>query len=368
MNASELLTLSYPEASAAISRATHEFILDDLRRNTAFLTPDLAEGSSTYLQRGGKFLRPVLTMLSALAAAGPDLDLAAMTPACAAVECYHTATLVHDDVIDHDELRRGQATTHKLISEHCSFRHSALSPKAAAEFGTATAIIAGDIIFGYAARLFAGLLGFPNDVVMSVMRCFTEELNPGLFQGEQLDIELSLEPLANVPLPKIVEMMRLKTGLLLAFAAKIGAALGSATPVYECRLGKVLGDAAADAGIAFQIQDDILGMFGDEKKLGKPIGSDIREGKRTTLAVEAYAKGTPAARAELDRIIGNPECSLAEIDTVRAIIEDTGALDANRRRAEELSSRALAAVDTLELSPARELLRSWFIGLTHRDK
>ena len=114
MNAAELKALAYPEAAARIAADTYGFLATGVHAPEG-LTPDLGTGATAYLQRGGKALRPVLLVLAALAA-GYDGELEALLPAAAAVETYHTATLVHDDIIDQDELRRGAPTVHTLVS------------------------------------------------------------------------------------------------------------------------------------------------------------------------------------------------------------------------------------------------------------
>ncbi len=368
LTATQLLSGSYAESSAAIAHATQEFILDDLGRQCADLTPDLRDGVLAYFQRGGKSLRPVLLMLSALTAGGDEVNPDAILPACAAVECYHTATLVHDDVIDHDAMRRGQPTVHTLIASAASQRHPLLNADGAADFGKSTAIIAGDLILGYSTRLLANLPDLHPEIMLSIIRYQLSKLHPGLLQGEQLDVELSSAPLSTVTPEAIALMMRLKTGLLLEFAAYIGAAIGAKQTIEQCQMGEKLGLAAQNAGLAFQLQDDILGMYGDAAKLGKPIGSDIREGKRTLLVINAWQNADDAARNELERIIGNPDCTAADLDTVRTIVEATGSLNANRAEADRLAEDSAKTFQGLSDSRAAALLTAWNHLLTHRQK
>ena len=365
MDLAALKSVFYPDAAERIADATRAYLATTLGRAPEGLTPDLAEGSAAYLRRGGKALRPVLLVLSAIAA-GYEGDLRPLLPAAAAVETYHTATLVHDDIIDQDTLRRGAPTVHTLVAR----RHPELPAAAAAAHGVNTAIIAGDLLFGNSALFFASLdpACFPLQVILSILRRQAGVLNPGLLQGEQLDVELSFRPLPQVTLAEVEQMMRLKTGLLLAFAAECGAALGAATPIEDCTPSRILAEAASGAGIAFQIQDDILGLYGDERQLGKPIGSDLREGKRTLLVVEAWQKASPAARQLLETRLGNPDCDERDLAAVREVVEVTGALADNRQRAQRLIDETEQALAAIPDDNARRLLTAWADTLTRRNR
>ena len=229
--------------------------------------------------------------------------------------------------------------------------------------------MAGDILFGDSAQLFSLLAShYPCKVVNSILAFQSTELHPGLLLGEQLDMELEMMDLQDVT-PKMVEkMMRLKTGLLLGFAARVGAALGSRKPIEECPLAETLGKAAEKAGIAFQIQDDILGLFGDEAQLGKPIGSDLREGKPTLLMVKAWGKATVTERKRLKKILGNPNLVQEDVAFARSLVERTGALAACQRRANTLVRQAEKACQTVPGEVVRKLLLAWLNSLVKRKK
>ena len=362
-----LFSMDYPDLVAFVSKTTHQFIKGYLQLLEEDFTPDLREATDAYLLRGGKCLRPMLLMLSAMAAGERHFEKLFST-AMLAVECYHTATLVHDDIIDHDELRRGKPTVHTLVARRIASRYPRLDASKAGDYGMATAIVAGDILFGYSAQLF-GLLSanYPLGVVNSILLEQSCELHPGLLLGEQLDMELEMMDLQDVTPQMVEKMMRLKTGLLLGFAARVGAALGSRKPIDKCPLAETLGNAAEDAGVAFQIQDDILGLFGDEAQLGKPIGSDLREGKPTLLMVKAWAKATPAERRTLKKVLGNPKLTESDIAAVRAIVERTGALASCRRRANTLVKQAEKACQTVSDETVRKLLLCWLDTLVKRN-
>ena len=368
MDFANYLKLDYPDLVAFVSKVVRKGFEGFLQLEAEDFTPDLREATDAYLLRGGKCLRPMLLMLSAMAAGERHFEKLFST-AMLAVECYHTATLVHDDIIDHDELRRGKPTVHTLVARRIASRYPRLDASKAGDYGMATAIVAGDILFGYSAQLF-GLLSahYPLGVVNSILLEQSCELHPGLLLGEQLDMELEMMDLQDVTPQMVEKMMRLKTGLLLGFAARVGVALGSRKTIDKCPLAEMLGEAAEKAGIAFQIQDDILGLFGDEAQLGKPIGSDLREGKPTLLMVKAWEKATVAERKRLKKILGNPAINDKDIADARTIVERTGALASCRRRANTLVKQAEKPFQSIPDDLARNHLIAWLNTLVKRIK
>ena len=366
MMTKDLLSLPYPELSSQLAKMTREFIAKDLAKHGQALTPDLREGTGAYLLRGGKCLRPVLLLLSALAAGASEVE--SLLPAAAGVECYHTGTLVHDDIIDHDTLRRGQATVHALIANACPQRHPRLFRPQAEDFGVATAILAGDLLYANSSRLLAQVPGVSPEVLLSILRCQNGILIPELLQGEQLDVELETKRIEEVEMAEVLQMNRLKTGALLAFAAKVGVALGSQTPVEASPLAEKLGKAVEDAGVAFQLQDDYLGLFGDEQQLGKPIGSDLREGKITPLILYAWQNASTDAREKLVQIIGNKELTLENIAFVQQLVQQTGALAHIQEMAMSLTAAAQEAFRQIPVPEVSPLLLAWLNSLLKRSK
>ena len=362
-----LLELPYTELTAFVAEITRRSISEFLKIHANLYTADLREATEAYLVRNGKCLRPNLLLLSALASGTKRPEQ--LLPAMAAVECYHTATLIHDDIIDHDELRRGKPTVHALIAGQAAKRHPRLVSDKARDYGVATAIVAGDILFGYSASLLSMLTQhFPIGVVESILSYQSCILHPGLLLGEQLDMELEMLELSKVTAKSVEKMMRLKTGLLLGFAARTGVALGERKPIEDSSLAATLGMAAEDAGIAFQIEYDILGLFGEASQLGKPIGSDLREGKPTLLMVNAWSKGTTAERKRLKNILGNQMLTEKDIEDARAIVERTGALTTCRRRANVLIRQAKLACKAVPDELARQALLSWIDSLVKRSR
>ena len=364
MELSDIAELSYDEATGRIAEATYKWLGDELGRFVNGLSPDLGLATSAYLQRSGKALRPILLMLSAMATGVSEPS--AVVPACAAVEVYHNATLVHDDIIDQDDLRRGKPTVHALIRESRSGKLAGgASP---AHYALSTAILAGDMLFSFSSKIFTEMEGFPAEVLLSIAAEQSGNMNPGLLKGEQLDLELEHKPLSEVTTGEIEEMMALKTSLLLSFAARVGAALGSAQAIGRNPVGEKLAEGVTAAGLAFQLQDDILGIFGDEKLLGKPIGSDLREGKRTLLIIETWRHASAEQRIFLENNLGRQDMTDETVNALRRLIEESGALQAVRETAAAHIAVAEKSLECVENPAIRSLLAEFMARLTRRRK
>ena len=232
----------------------------------------LYEASRHIINAGGKRLRPFLTIKSCEAAGGKKKDAISFA---AALEILHNFTLIHDDVMDHDKLRRGKPTVH-------------------ATYGEPMAILAGDLLF---AKVYQSVLDYTpahlssDDVVLALQK-MTDAIII-LCEGQALDV--SFPKATDVSEDDYIFMIGAKTSALFKACAEAGAIAAGATSETI----NSLGNFAWDAGIAFQIVDDILGITADESKLGKPVGSDIMEGKKTIIMIHALKKANDTQRAEL---------------------------------------------------------------------
>ena len=176
-----------------------------------------------------------------------------------------------------------------------------------------------------------------------------------------MDVRLSYIPWEQVQEAEIIEMMRLKTGALLAFCAEAGAAIGSGLPITDPSQGSLaaLGRFATLCGLAFQLSDDLLGVFGDAQ-FGKPIGSDIREGKRTLLMHRTLNRLADADRSRMHAILGNAMATDAEIDHARRLIRQTNADQEVRETADAYVSEAIEILHAqLPDSHGRDCLEAW---------
>ena len=320
---------------------------------------ELEAAANAYFERGGKMIRPALCVLCAEALGGKDAAARALIPALAA-EYFHLFTLIHDDVIDHDDLRRGGASAHALARELCGLS----DPGERAEVGLAAAILAGDALVGRAFSLLAGAPGLSDACRTALVRKLAGDTLPKLASGEALDTKLSY-------LPGIPEEATLgyvyqnKTGVLFEFALYAGAC-AALEDVPDEALENKIRYAAAHIGEAFQLTDDYLGLCASEEATGKPALSDIREGKRTYFVRFAYTKATEEEKALLDRTLGAPAASAEDVSAVRDLLLTYGKDEYLARTAEALKS-ASVLLDPLPESDAKHHLFSLFKLMIRRD-
>ena len=268
---------------------------------------------------GGKRLRPILVLLAAQACAyrGSDHVLLA-----AVVEFIHTATLLHDDVVDESDLRRGRKTANSL-------------------WGNAASVLVGDFLYS---RSFQMMVEADD---MRVMRILADTTNR-IAEGEVLQ-------LLNVHNPDVDEAAYLrvierKTAVLFAAATQLGALLGGAPAAQE----NALAEYGLNLGFAFQIADDVLDYVSDAGTLGKNIGDDLAEGKATLPLIYAIERAAPAQAASLRRAIETG--GLDSLDNIVDAIRDTGAIARTQARAQGYADKAKAALAGMPASTARAAL------------
>ncbi|MBG6226157.1 geranylgeranyl diphosphate synthase type II [Arthrobacter sp. CAN_A2] len=288
---------------------------------------------------GGKRFRPRLVMSAYQMLGGRDLDNAAELGA--AFELLHTALIVHDDVIDRDFVRRGIPNVsgrYRSVAEAAG-----LSPDGARHVGLSAGVIAGDLALSNAYRLLDRVTAAP--VTRRRLGHILDEAVFASAAGEFLDVETSLS--ADVPpLEDIVQMARLKTSVY-SFEGPLqaGAVLAGADEEVVERLG----DFGRDAGIAYQIADDLLGVFGSETRTGKTNWGDLREGKRTALL--SYVSARPEWES-ISSLVGSPGMSASDADFVRRILVDSGARDYSADLAAQYASRARMHLDSAAVPDA----------------
>ncbi len=315
-------------------------MIDELIANDSFpdnLQPDcLRDAVIDYPQRGGKRLRPALLMWCCGLLGG---TLSHALPAAAAVEIYHNWTLVHDDIIDNDDIRRGYPTTHRKLADWATAQYNISEPRST-KFGTDFAILAGDVQQAWAADLMLRLSdsGVSYQLTNALSRRLHEIVNCQLISGEALDVEFSYHDKAE--LPEIEAMIKLKTGILLQFCAEAGAAIALDSVDFSHPQISALGQFAMHAGQAFQLRDDWLGIFGQPHEFGKPLCSDLAECKPTVLLTTALNMLPSAQRHKLETLCGLAEYSPSIIDQVRDLIKASGAEDAVRQQGDALATAA----------------------------
>ncbi len=270
---------------------------------------------------GGKRLRPMLVLLACGLYAD---DIRPALPAAAAVETFHNFTLLHDDIMDHAAVRRGK-------------------PSVYAKWGQNAAILSGDAMLICAYRLLAQ----SSEAQLPELLKVFNEMALQVCEGQQYDMDFESKP--KVSVVDYMHMIELKTSVLLAGSTVIGAMLGGA-PEEDLRK---LRRFATELGLAFQLQDDLLDSYGDER-LGKAIGGDILEGKKTYLMITAMSHADEPDREVLRSTAKNPKLTDAEkIAAVKAVYDR---YDIPRLTEQQISirfERALALLDTLTADPQR---------------
>ena len=308
--------------------------------STGSVGAELVDGL-TVAARGGKRMRATAIMASFAAHGGTDPEVAA--PVAAALELFQAAALVHDDVLDDASTRRGRPTTHITFAKEHANRGGTGTPE---RFGLAGAVLAGDLSLVAATRAIADApLG---DAQAVTMRLFTQMMEL-VTVGQYLDMRIATTPLAALAdqLEAIRSTMRAKTASYTAeFPLALGASAAgaSSTQIAEARA------AGLPAGIAFQLRDDLLGLVGDSSVTGKPVGEDIREGKRTVPLWHAWARADAADRSLLERTVGNGGASEADVAAAIAVIVASGAIAAVETEITSLTEEAQRRVNALEIS------------------
>lgn len=345
------------ERLAVCSKKVESYIMQN-RFTEAYKPEDLRQAILAYPMRSGKRLRPAVLMWCCGAADG---DIESAIPAAAAVELFHTWTLVHDDLIDNDNTRRGGPTVHKL-SEDFSRREFGYSDEESIEYGRDIAILAGDLQHSWSILCLTDLISNSKvnpGVALAIINELESRVVNTLIEGETLDVQFAKRPIEKITPDEILRMLWAKTGALYEFAARSGAMIGVGTANKQHPTVSALAGFAGQCGTAFQLQDDILGIVGDEKKLGKPIGSDLREGKKTLVMYYALESLGKDDTGFLLSVLGNRDASIDDVQKATRMIVETGAVEKTAELARSYVSKALKCLDTIPDSEYKSLLNAW---------
>ncbi len=285
------------------------------------------------LSAGGKRVRPQL-VLTACRMFGGEEEKA--LPAALGLEVFHNFTLLHDDVMDHAPVRRGRETVHVRWDEN-------------------TAILSGDQMLIEAYKLIAQV---PSDKVLSTLRWFSE-MATEICEGQQYDVDF--EQREDVRIEEYIEMIRLKTSVLLANALRTGAYLAGATDKEQ----QALYDHGIHLGLAFQIQDDLLDVYGDPKTFGKAIGGDICCNKKTYLLLTARDKANDAQRARMAEVMAMP-AGADKIALMTALYDEIGVRQVAEEAIAAHTREALQLLETMPQNEATESLRALANKLVNR--
>lgn len=306
----------------------------EVDREIARIVPRDKEPQAVYkliwdlLDRGGKRFRPVMCLLSCEAVGG---DSGKLLPIAASIEMFHSFTLVHDDIEDNSEMRRGKPCIHKL-------------------YGVPLAINAGDGLFSLVWEAML-LLEMPPRKVVGAQRILANAFRRVL-EGQGVEIEWSKENRWDIREEDYLRMVSGKTGALIGAACEVGAYLGGGSR----RQQKALREFGEVVGIAFQIQDDILNILGEEEKYGKEIGGDISEGKRTLMVVHALQKASPEDREKLLSTLSEKTKDEKKIHEAIGILKKYKAHEYARKKAEELIVKGKKELEKLPQTDAKQRL------------
>ena len=294
------------------------------------------------MEIGGKRIRPRLC-LTAYALFQDQFSEEILGPA-SALEVFHSFTLIHDDIMDKADVRRGVPTVYRKWDEN-------------------TAILSGDVMSIESYKLVAKA---PASVLPEVLGLFSKTAAE-VCEGQQYDMDF--ENMTEVPMEDYIRMIGLKTAVLIACSAKMGAIIGGATPQQSELLYKF----GYDLGLAFQVADDWLDTFGDPKVFGKAIGGDILNNKKTWLMIKALDKASQTEKDALYKAmempIGTDEQKAEKIAAVIGIYEALGIKEEAKQEIVNLHEQAMGYVAQLGLEDeAVELLRNYAVSLIGRNK
>jgi geranylgeranyl diphosphate synthase, type I len=326
-------------------RARVELALDSFLRRQRGVLADIdpaldavAEAVEAFVLGGGKRLRPAFAYWGFRGAGGPDSDQ--IVAAVSALEFVQASALIHDDVMDASDTRRGEPSVHRRFAkEHASQGWYGDS----GAFGAASAILLGDLCLCWSDELLrcSGV----DAVALLRARAVFDLMRTQLIGGQYLDVHAQVT--ADTSRHRAGTVARYKSAkYTVEHPLLLGAALAGATSHVQAAYSAY----GLPLGEAFQLRDDVLGVFGDPTLTGKPAGDDLREGKRTFLVAEAFSSADAATTHRLNAGLGDPRLDEAGVDALRQIIVDTGALKRTEDRIEQLTDAALRALSGVALA------------------
>ncbi len=302
------------ERRAALVTATIEKLLPVMHPR------GLYEASRHLVDSGGKRLRPSMLLLAAEAAGGEALALA---PAAVSIELVHNFTLIHDDIMDNADVRRGRPTVHKI-------------------WGQSGAILAGDTLYSKAFQVL-GMTAASPERILGAMNMLSRTCT-AICEGQWLDMEF--ESKDRVTENEYMEMIEKKTGVLYGASAGMGGLLAGASP----EVVRALDEFGRLTGMGFQLQDDVIDLLTPEEVSGKRQGGDLIEGKKTLIMIHAFTNDVVVP------VFSKKDASAEEIFRSISILEGSGSIEYARSRAEEMVAQGKRALDVLPPSSARETL------------
>ena len=313
-------------------------------------------GAVSDLLSGGKRLRPAFCYWGWRGAGGANSPEA--LTAAASLEFLQACALIHDDVMDGSDTRRGLPSAHRRFASLHRGSEWLGSPES---FGVGAAILVGDLCLSWADEMLMDC-GLPYDAIRRGKAIY-DEMRTELMAGQYLD--LLEQAHGGGSRERSMLVVRYKSAkYTIERPLHLGAALAGAPQTYL----EGLSAYGLPLGEAFQLRDDILGVFGDPKETGKPAGDDLREGKRTVLIATATEHATPEQSDQLRRGLGDPGLDLDGVARIREVIVETGALQTTESLIEQLLERSLEALNAMNIdAAAREVLTGLAFAATRRS-
>ncbi|MFF0484869.1 polyprenyl synthetase family protein [Streptomyces sp. NPDC004435] len=341
MNTTPPRAASGPDLGAA-RQQVDSVLVDFLARKTVVaaaqrLPTETIEALADFIMAGGKRLRPTLCAAGWHAAAGQQPPPKGVLQVAASLEMFHAFCLIHDDIMDHSPTRRGRPTVHRALAD----RHITSRPQVLAEqFGNAAAILIGDLALIWSDELIhtAGLALGQLTTLLPLLDAMRAEV----VYGQYLDLTGTGRPTDDIG--QALTVIHYKTAkYTVERPLHIGAALAGADGQFLAELSRF----ALPLGEAFQLRDDLLGVFGDPQRTGKPALDDLREGKHTVLVALALQAADDAQKRLLHTLYGSACVDEEDAEAVRAVLRATGADQAVERMITERYEQALTALGSL---------------------
>lgn len=336
----EPVTDEFREAITAILEA----FIADKQAELAPVGEDLAPlftTARTYVG-GGKRLRPAFAYWGWRAAGGSAVKVDAIHTAAAAIELVHASALVHDDLMDDSATRRGHPAAHHQFA---NIRPSYTAVRQTSQFGEMAAILLGDMLLSWSDELLHRAALKPKALARG--RHYFDKLRTEVVAGQYLDVLAQTSDKSSAA--DAMRVLRYKSA---KYTVERPLQFGAALAKGDKSLLRALSSYGIPLGEAFQLRDDVLGVFGEARLTGKPTGDDIREGKRTLLIARAFGKADKAQRKVLKDLVGNPRIDAKGISAVQDVLRDTGALAAVETVIAELTSASLSALEHAPIDDA----------------
>ena len=292
-----------------------------------------------FVLSGGKRIRPALVYYGYLAAGGKDSE--EIINASMSIELTHAFLLIHDDIIDRDFTRHGIRTVHETY--RVWGKKIGLSDGEAVHFGNSMAIVTGDYAYAMANEILYGI-DFKPEIILDALKKI-QAIVARTIPGEMVDVLMGAKGSSTEK-----EIMRMHEGKTARYTFEGPLHLGAvlAGQKRNADLLEAFSSYSLPVGKAFQVRDDILGVFGSVEKLGKSVGADIIEGKQTLLVLKALQNGTKKQAREIKRLLGKKDLTAEEVEDFRGIVRDTGSLKYSQELSEKLVAEALLALKGID--------------------